>query len=351
MDGMSGGGGSFWDRARRSLETPPPPVDEEEAARIARERHGLAGEIRRLSGERDVNFVVHDAVAGPTVVKFINDTETDDEAAMQALALDHVNRRIEGVRAPRSIPALDGTPLARSTTRRGDAVRSRCYSYLPGLPATARATDDAMRASVGRAAGRITASLQGFGHPAARRESLWNAREVLHLAPLVEARADSPTAAPIRQFLAGFREEIDPVLSGFRHGVIHNDLSPSNLLIDERGRGGVTAVVDFGDMLEAPIICELAVAASYQISPETPFRDLRLIADAFDREFPLTGEERRALPALVMARLVGRIVITRWRAERFPENREYILRSSGAARALFQALHPLWRAGFARSWE
>jgi len=324
---------SLLDRARPLLETPPPRVDEVEAAEIARVVFGRSGEVRRLSGERDANFLIDGE--RPVVLKFVNDVEPDAEALMQVAALEHLAAATD-LRVPAPAPDLEGRLLSHLVARSGAPLRARCYTYLPGSSAVSWPIDDRSRRAVGRTAGRLTRALSGFDHPAAERLNLWDTRAVAHLAPLMEFQPVSPLSEMLAAFLERFRRRVTPRVAGLRRQVIHNDLSPSNLVVGE-----ALSVVDFGDMILAPIVCELAVAASYQITPEDPSNDLALVADAFDAEFPLTDEERELLPDFVLARLAGRILITRWRAERFPENHVYILRSSEAARALFLALNPL----------
>jgi len=326
---------SLLERARPLMETPPPGVDEVEAAEIALTVFGRSGEVRRLSGERDANFLIDGE--RPVVLKFVNDVEPDAEALMQVAALEHLAAATD-LRVPAPVSDLDGRPLSHLTARSGAPIRARCYTYLPGRSAVSLPIDDWSRRAVGRTAGRLTRALSGFSHPAADRLNLWDTRAVAHLAPLMEFQPVSPLSEMLAAFLERFRERVTPRIAGLRRQVIHNDLSPSNLVV---GEGETLSVVDFGDMILAPIVCELAVAASYQITPEDPLSDLARVADAFDAEFPLTDEERELLPDFVLARLAGRILITRWRAERFPENRVYILRSSEAARTLFLALNPL----------
>jgi Ser/Thr protein kinase RdoA (MazF antagonist) len=46
---------------------------------------------------------------------------------------------------------------------------------------------------------------------------------------------------------------------------------------------------------------------------------------------PLTKAEQAVLLDLVAARLVITVLITEWRAARYPENRQYIMRNNGLA--------------------
>ncbi|MGT2492207.1 phosphotransferase [Cupriavidus basilensis] len=52
-----------------------------------------------------------------------------------------------------------------------------------------------------------------------------------------------------------------------RPGPIHNDFNIYNVLVDPRDHTRIAGVLDFGDMVHAPLIDDLAVAAAYQVDP------------------------------------------------------------------------------------
>ena len=54
--------------------------------------------------------------------------------------------------------------------------------------------------------------------------------------------------------------------------------------------------------------------------------------------FAANGQQLALLPDLILGRVVARIIISEWRAERFPENRAYVLRNTPTA---WQQLHRL----------
>jgi len=90
----------------------------------------------------------------------------------------------------------------------------------------------------------------------------------------------------------------------------------------------VSGVIDFGDMVSAPLICDVAVAAAYHVRhDETPMADALEYVDAFSAERALTAEEISLLPIIVAMRLAMTVLITNWRANLYPDNRAYILRN------------------------
>jgi hydroxylysine kinase len=142
--------------------------------------------------------------------------------------------------------------------------------------------------------------------------------------------------APVFQrFMTGFM----PRLSEFRSQIVHNDLNLHNLLVDPRDESVITGCLDFGDMVETPLIIDLAIAAFYQSEAQgDPIGSILVMARAFHTLVPLTAAEQQWLVDLVAMRAAMTITISHWRARKHPQNRDYLLRNEPAARAFLIAL-------------
>jgi hydroxylysine kinase len=80
------------------------------------------------------------------------------------------------------------------------------------------------------------------------------------------------------------------------------------------------------------LVNDVAIAATYQLSDEADLLAPALdLISGYHATTPLTAGELDLLPDLILARIVARIVISEWRAERFPANRGYILRNTPRA--------------------
>jgi Ser/Thr protein kinase RdoA (MazF antagonist) len=126
--------------------------------------------------------------------------------------------------------------------------------------------------------------------------------------------------------------------------VIHNDFNFSNVMVDKH-RSEITGVLDFGDMVHAPLIYDLAVALAYQFSGDDD--EALAIINAFTlryhRVFPLEIQELELLYDLIAARQILSLLITQWRASLYPENSQYILRNNAISRVGIQRLSALDR--------
>ena len=119
------------------------------------------------------------------------------------------------------------------------------------------------------------------------------------------------------------------MLSRVRKQVIHNDLNPYNVLVSPQDHSTTVGLIDFGDLVHAPLINELGVACSYQLSQNTnPLDSAAELLGAYHEVNPLARAEVDLLYDLIAARLVMTVAITGWRARNYPENETYILRNN-----------------------
>lgn len=326
------------------LSTPPPAISFEHAAAVGKACFGFDSLVMALSGERDRNFLMTSpATGGRAVLKFINTKESAAETACQISVLKHVGRRAGKVLTPKHIPSATGESVV-SAEFNGVATLVRAYTFLEGRPATQVESSRALRLALGRALGSFDLALSEFTHSATKRAFLWNLMHLDQLRPYANAVQDVELRELIKRFIDAFASSIAPTVSGLRMQVIHNDLSKSNFIVAQDNDHEVAGILDFGDMTQAPLICDLAIAASYQMQDTTnPFEALEEVVEGFEEVFPLQVLEMEHLIDLVLARTVQRLVITEWRAAQFPENSAYILRHTSEARALLTQLFPAWQ--------
>jgi Ser/Thr protein kinase RdoA (MazF antagonist) len=106
--------------------------------------------------------------------------------------------------------------------------------------------------------------------------------------------------------------------------VVHNDLSPSNTLIDERDPERFAGLVDFGDMVETALAIDVAVGATAQFADGVdPVVAMTEFVAGFHEADPLTPTELDLLPDLVAARLCLDLVLPAWHRRVHPENPRY----------------------------
>lgn len=310
------------DLAGPLLTSPPPAHTLDEVLALARTHFGLTGTARRLTSERDLNLFL-DGSQGRYVVKVTNAAEPAEATDFQTRALMHIAARAPALPVPRVVPALDGrvaVPLAG-----GHLLR--VLSWVEGLPMHQVPFTPALRDSLGEMAARLTRALEGFRHPAAAHILQWDIKQAASLRPMLPAIADPDLRALATRWLDRFDTEIAPALSRLPWQVVHADMNPHNVLMAPDDPSRVAGVLDFGDMVETPRVCDLAVAASYHCDPAAPVLSLAQVIAAWHRVLPLTAGEQALVLELAAIRMVTTITLASWRAARYPDNAPYILRN------------------------
>ena len=237
----------------------PPAIPDELCARFAAETYGLTGEWTRLEGERDQNYRVDCADGSQWVFKFCNPDEGEDILACQTACLEHLAHVDPTLPVPRLRRTSNGMPLPvlRAEGRDHPVM---VLSYLPGAVIGERQLSPQRLFDVGRLIASLGLAMRGFVHGApAARKLVWNTQDILAMAGSVShlATEDRPLAEEI---LARHREVTLPAMLRMRSQIIHGDVHPFNSLIDEQG--GLAGVIDFGDLVHAALVQDIANAAA-----------------------------------------------------------------------------------------
>lgn len=280
----------------------------EQAEALAAERWGVAATASPLPSERDQNFLLETAAGERFVLKFANAAE--DPALLEAQGLALQRLAATGL-CPRLVRSLAGRDVEAVAAPSGERQLVRLATYLPGTPmGNVRRRTPGLLEEVGRCVGRVDAALQGFEHPALRRDFHWDlARglEVVHARLLLVA--DAELAALIRELAGALERHAAWRLEGLRRSVIHNDANDFNVLVGggaelwDRGQH-VAGLIDLGDMVESWTVADLAVAIAYAVldQPDT-LAAACSVARGYHAAFPLEEAELTVLWGLATLRL------------------------------------------------
>jgi Ser/Thr protein kinase RdoA (MazF antagonist) len=227
---------------------------------------------------------------------------------------------------PRVVPATDGQPwtVVADGPLRGRVVH--VLTYLDGQLLRSVRTDHALRRTLGVTLAELGRALRDFDDPLVHRPLLWDLAQLPRLQPLLPKNQGI-----LGEQLSRLAARLPPRLASQRQQLVHNDYSPDNTLISADA-SRVGGIIDFGDVTVTALVNDVAIAATYQLSDEGDLLGPALdLICGYHATTPLTAAELDLLPDLILARIVARIVISEWRAERFPENRTYVLRNTPRA--------------------
>ncbi|EHP39603.1 aminoglycoside phosphotransferase [Cupriavidus basilensis OR16] len=295
------------------------------------QQYGLAGRLSPLSGERDQNFLL-ETPAASYMLKVSHPAELPLVADFQTQALLHIAAADPALPVQRIMPTLAGRPSLIAQPPGGEARVVRLFSYLPGEPLPKARRSPAQARELARTLARLDLALRDFRHPAGELELPWDIQRAGRVRGLLDSVPDERRRALATRALDRFAANVQPRLARLRAQPIHNDFNIYNVLVDPQDHARIAGVLDFGDMVHAPLIDDLAVAAAYQVDPAgDTLATLADFAAAYHAVLPLQADEIDVLFDLVQARLVMVVAISGWRAARHPENAPYLLRNNAVS--------------------
>jgi hydroxylysine kinase len=315
-----------------TLTTQPPQLTRQDAEMFAQRFYGLELNAHPLSGERDRNFRMDGQDGRQFLLKFSNPAEAVEIVNLQTCVLNHIRQNDPALPIPHVVAASSGAFETAIELDDGRLSILRMLTFLPGTPLHQSERSREQRRALGRCLARLDRALEGFTHPAASHDLLWNVAAAHRLKAMIKGVADPARRQLVQNFMAHYEVNVLPQLTGLRAQLIHNDFNLGNVLVDPDDSEAVAAVIDFGDVVHAPLVGEIATAAAYQLADgRDPLRGAAEMIGAYDEVLPLQQAEKAVLLDLVTARLVITVLITEWRAARYPDNYQYIMRNNGLA--------------------
>jgi Ser/Thr protein kinase RdoA (MazF antagonist) len=306
------------------LTTPAPTATPRDAEAIVMLHFGLETKASLLPGERDRNFRITASAGSKYLLKLINPAEDPEVTRFQTGALRHIAASDPDLAVPRLVQTVAGGDIA--TTASG--LRARLTTFFAGKPLAARTRSTSPRVQLGALLARVDKALSGYRRNGKPGALLWDLANAGRLRGLLATIEDGGRRALVERVLDRFDDSVGPTLAVLPRQAIHNDFNPSNVLVDDKG--APCGVIDFGDVVMAPRIQDLAVAAAYQLpeegDPLTPILDL---VEGYHAVTPLASSEAEILLDLMELRIAMTAIISSWRTSLDPGNRDYIMRHAG----------------------
>lgn len=324
-------------------EAPQFTLPEIEAA-VARD-FGLSGRMTPLYSERDQNFRLTDTRHRDWTIKVANAAEDPGVIACQIGAFAHIARIDPGLPVPHPRLAATGGHVAEIHHRNGTAHVLYVLSYLPGeIVETAQRAPD-MPVRVGQMLARLGRALRDYDHPAAHgRDLLWDLRQAPRFLAEVDRLEQAADRALATGVLSHLRDQVLPRLGCLRQQMIHGDVNEHNLLVNPAATHEITGIIDFGDMIHAALVQDIAnLAADFMIGPQDVLETLCGAVAGYHAVTPLDAAEIALIFDLSSARLLLAPLINRWRQQETPEAPGYIQAYTDSCLAACHALQQVGR--------
>ncbi|MEX3845489.1 phosphotransferase [Paraburkholderia sp. BR10882] len=300
-----------------------------EAEAVVEKVYGKQVHATLLSGERDQNFLVETRERERFLLKITHPAEDPAVTVFQTKVQERLLSADDALPVPSIFPAHSGESIHWHDGQDGVRQAIRLMTFMPGTPLNKLKRSKTQRLALGRALAHFDLALEGFATVLPNQDLLWNTARADRLRGLIEFIEDKDRHALALRQMDRFEGVVLPRLDGLRRQVIHNDLNAYNVMMDESRPHVVTAILDFGDIVEAPLVVDVAVASAYQLaSTSNPLETAAQVVAGYHSVNPLTEDEIELIPELIAARLLTTVCITGWRAALHPENRDYILRNN-----------------------
>lgn len=316
-----------------------------EAKAIAKDYYGFDGTVEWLWGEKDSNYRLTLEDGQEYLLKILNPGEDPKMSDMHSQALLHVEMSDPSIPCQRIIPTETGAADLRYRARDGGERTVRLVSFVPGHGQRTYPHSKAQRVQVGILLAKMQNALASFTHEAAHHKITWDMKHASGMRALMPAIEEGPRRDRLTAAIDDFDLNVIPRLNALPAQTIHNDFNMENILIDPQNPDQITGIIDFGDMVHAPTIFDVAVAAAYQQgNEEDPVQAVCELLEGYKTLRSLSDEELELLyPAMAM-RSVMRIAIPMSRAMVFPDQRERFIVNVETVWKQFERLDRIDRA-------
>lgn len=291
----------------------------------------IKGKASALPGEVDFNFRIKVENSEGYILKISRPNEDEGYLDFQQKLLQYVEANGQNLIAPKVIKDKEGNAISEITDTFGKQRKVRLLSWVSGRVWSAVNPQlNDLRYSLGEQCGLLTQALQGFKHPEAEREFVWDVAQAswtkAHTHVFENEEKD------IVEYFQNQFENTQDTYSKLRKAVVHNDANDNNVIVSSQLiNPKVQAAIDYGDAIHTQIINDVAIACAYAIMNHNDALDAALpIVKGYHKTFPLQEEELKHLYNAIAMRLV--ISVTKSAINKIEEpNNKYLLISEKPA--------------------
>jgi len=285
--------------------------------------YNLTGEVSRLAGENE-NYLIKKKDGTCFVLKLANDKTSTGMIELEHLAVERLMDAGVDIHLPSVIPTRSNAVQACLMTRDRTEIRGRLLKFVKGkawqkaLPATDKQLKD-----LGKLIAQINIAMSFVVHPDTRRTHHWDlARADQHRSMI--SSIDRPEKRQILEWVFHlYAAIVKPLMEDLPRSLIHGDINDDNVLVSD---GQITGILDFGDCLENPTVCDLAIALAYHtLDEEDPLQAAAAVIGAYHRVRPLSMEELLVIFPLMCARLAVSVIISAQRKKIDPTRKSWFV--------------------------
>ena len=316
-----------------------PALTAADAGRVAADRYGLIDAvIEPLPSERDQNF--HVLPDGPEsfVLKISHKDESRASVELQEQVLNRLRARVPSLLTPRVVPTVTGETLTTLAGPDGAQHLVRMVSFVPGqVWADVAPHAQELFRSLGRALALVDAALSDLPAAGASGDLKWDLTRASWIRDYFD-HLPAERRELVERLIDRYESHAAPRLVSLPSGLLYNDANDHNILVAD---GRVVSLIDFGDMVHGPRVCDLAIGIAYAVmgSPD-PLASAAEIVAGYHEAYPLAEAELEVLYPLICARLCVSVTNSAYQRQAAPDN-SYLQVSDQAAWTLLDQLQAI----------
>lgn len=280
-------------------------ISPEQVEKIVFDVYQIQGTAYALPGEIDLNFRIHTTGQTGFIFKIFHPKNAEERIDFTQKLLEQLHKNSEKSVLPKIIPKKNNAVTSVLTAVFGEERETQLITWIPGrLWSEVNPKLENLYHSLGEKCGDLTKALQGFDHPLAHSDFVWDiakslwTKGFLHLFSAEEKEL-------ITYFQKKFENRI-PSYTELRKSVVHHDANDNNILVGhELINPPVIAIIDFGDTIRTQIINDVAIACAYAImKTNDPLEAALPLVKGYHATFALEEAELVHLYNAIAMRLV-----------------------------------------------
>jgi len=280
------------------------------------ENWGIDGQLTVLNGEYDLNIKAIDTRGALFLMKVMRPDCDVDFVQMQSDALSYIGRSSESVNVHQILLSNNKRDIESLPDENGKPRLVWVLPFIEGVEyARFSPKSDELINDLGASIARLHKALEGFEHPYLKRDLKWNLLQANWISDHASVISDVSQQGLIKSVMLSYNDHLD-VVQSLPSVAIHNDINDYNIIASANlgstalnGEPRIAGIIDFGDMCNAPRVCDLAIAGAYVMMEHAqPQNALIALVAAFNEVIPLTAREVDLIYPLLRARLAVSVV-------------------------------------------
>ena len=314
--------------------TSPPAIDEKTLENWLLKNYDFLNDgiisFKKLNSERDFNIKIITKKNKKFVVKISNPAENLNILKLQDSMLKYLSS--SDIKHFIPIPLHDDIKNLKDLNNRKCFVR--ILTFLDGEVFANNQNNEILCKNLSKFLGNLTLSLEKFEHPFAHRKFTWNSSDIEWIEDYINLFSENSKKDIIKIVLKSFKLNIKPKLSKIRYSIIHGDANNYNILVSNND---IVGLLDYGDSIYAPSICELTVALAYSLMNSSNIIDkCSYMVKSFHSIFPLTKIEIELLSTFIASRLLITVTMANIQKKKYPNNEYLTISENDAWNLLFK---------------